>query len=146
MLPFRRLSKKYFRYALLALGILYILSPRISSTTFQDGDNEFDSGLMYSAEDDDILNRKVHSEVPPTAQHVHRPEEGNKATLGAHKFREDGLLEVNPDGRHPIYDLMARAERKWEEKLARQSKTLTEAVLEYKRRYQRDPPLGFDHW
>ena len=30
--------------------------------------------------------------------------------------------------------------------LAKQSKTLPEAVAEYKRRYGRDPPHGFDHW
>lgn len=28
----------------------------------------------------------------------------------------------------------------------RQSKTLTEAVEEYKRRYKRLPPKGFDDW
>lgn len=48
--------------------------------------------------------------------------------------------------RHPIEDLIANATRDWESKLARQSKTLKEAVAEYKRRYKRKPPKGFDLW
>jgi hypothetical protein len=71
---------------------------------------------------------------------------GMKKTFGRHLWRSDGLLEVNPQGRHPIYDLVDKAKKKWQGKLARQSKTLKEAVREYKRRYHRDPPLGFDRW
>jgi len=55
-------------------------------------------------------------------------------------------MEVNPDGRHPIYDLIERAEAEWDKKLKRQSKGLSEAVAEYKRRYRRAPPKGFDDW
>jgi hypothetical protein len=33
-----------------------------------------------------------------------------------------------------------------ETKLARQSRTLEEAVREYKRRHGRNPPKGFDKW
>lgn len=66
--------------------------------------------------------------------------------LGSHYFRDDGLVEVNPHGRHPIYDLMSIAEQRWKEKLARQSTTLGEAVMEYKKRYRRDPPMGFKDW
>ncbi|KAI6019159.1 hypothetical protein EDC04DRAFT_2739450 [Pisolithus marmoratus] len=47
---------------------------------------------------------------------------------------------------HPIPKLMADAEQKFKALLAKQSKTLPEAVAEYKRRYGRDPPLGFDDW
>ncbi|KAK4053911.1 hypothetical protein OIO90_003748 [Microbotryomycetes sp. JL221] len=48
--------------------------------------------------------------------------------------------------RHPIYDLMTNATNQWETKLARQSKTLAQAVTEYKRRHNRKPPAGFDQW
>ncbi|KAK4702217.1 hypothetical protein P7C70_g4014, partial [Phenoliferia sp. Uapishka_3] len=48
--------------------------------------------------------------------------------------------------RHPIHDLIANATAKWEEKLGRQSKTIGEAVKEYKKRYGRNPPKGFDKW
>jgi hypothetical protein len=64
----------------------------------------------------------------------------------SHKWRADGLLEVHPHGRHPIYDLIERAEKDWNDKLSRQSKSLDEAVSEYRRRYGRSPPAGFDRW
>ncbi|KAF5309861.1 hypothetical protein D9619_010501 [Psilocybe cf. subviscida] len=69
-----------------------------------------------------------------------------KVVLGKHKYRPDGLLEVNEDGPHPIYELISRAEKEWEAKLSRASKTLEDAVAEYSRRYKRDPPKGFDLW
>ncbi|KIM53983.1 glycosyltransferase family 90 protein [Scleroderma citrinum Foug A] len=47
---------------------------------------------------------------------------------------------------HPIPKLMADAEQKFKALLAKQSKTLVQAVAEYKRRYGRDPPRGFDDW
>ncbi|WVR08430.1 hypothetical protein IAU60_005485 [Kwoniella sp. DSM 27419] len=60
---------------------------------------------------------------------------------------KDGLLHVNPDSTvHPIYQLIHDARQEWDEKVARQSKTLKEAVDEYKRRYRRNPPRGFDKW
>ncbi|KAG2085479.1 glycosyl transferase family 90-domain-containing protein [Suillus cothurnatus] len=63
-----------------------------------------------------------------------------------HIFRPDGLLQVNPGGRHPILDLIDHAEKEWDAKLARASKTLPDAVREYHRRYSRAPPPGFDKW
>jgi hypothetical protein len=66
--------------------------------------------------------------------------------LQTHLFRSDGLLEVNTNGRHPIYDLIERADAEWDMKMSRQSKTLLEAVAEYERRYRRAPPKGFDEW
>ena len=47
---------------------------------------------------------------------------------------------------HPITTLMADAKVAFTKRLAKQSKTLPEAVAEYKRRYGRDPPRGFDDW
>ncbi|KAF8576914.1 glycosyltransferase family 90 protein [Ramaria rubella] len=63
-----------------------------------------------------------------------------------HTYRADGLLEVNPRGKHPIFELITRAETQWRRKVERQSKTLEEAVAEYKRRYKRVPPKGFEIW
>lgn len=63
-----------------------------------------------------------------------------------HLFRANGLMEVNPDGRHPLFELIERGEAKWNAKVKRQSKTLYQAVEEYKRRYKRAPPKGFDFW
>ena len=47
---------------------------------------------------------------------------------------------------HPIPTLMDEAGRTYRRKLSRQSKTLTQAVAEYKKRYGRDPPRGFGDW
>ncbi|KZV78280.1 hypothetical protein EXIGLDRAFT_847684 [Exidia glandulosa HHB12029] len=75
---------------------------------------------------------------------------GNRRiTRSPHEFRNlQGLLVINESagGRHPIYDLIARAEYLWEEKLATQSRTLRQACDEYERRYNRHPPKGFDQW
>lgn len=70
------------------------------------------------------------------------------------------LLELDlsrPDGRvligahdvgkaHPILTLMANARQQWDALTRRQSKTFVEAVDEYRRRYKRLPPRGFDRW
>jgi len=63
-----------------------------------------------------------------------------------HTYLENGHLEVNPNGTHPILELIANAQEKWKQKMERASKTLEEAVQEYKRRYKRPPPKGFDDW
>jgi len=47
---------------------------------------------------------------------------------------------------HPIYELMEKAEDKWNDLLKSQSKTLQAAAAEYKRRYGLNPPAGFDAW
>lgn len=47
---------------------------------------------------------------------------------------------------HPIPQLMAEAEQNFKRLLSRQSTTLKKAVTEYKRRYGRNPPKGFDQW
>jgi len=90
---------------------------------------------------------QVHHASPEDGDEAEKPIiDGVKKTFGRHGWRMDGLLEVNPHGRHPIYDLVEKAKKKWNAKVARQSKTLRDAVREYKRRYQRDPPLGFNRW
>nr|ODN77252.1 hypothetical protein L203_06332 [Cryptococcus depauperatus CBS 7841] len=59
----------------------------------------------------------------------------------------DGRLRVNVKSNiHPIYQLIHDARKEWDDKVARQSKTLKEAVEEYKRRYKMLPPRGFEKW
>lgn len=75
------------------------------------------------------------------------PKHGGKAkTMPTHVFLPNGLVEVNPSGQHPIYDLLEKGREVWDGKLKRASRTLGEAVNEYRRRYGRAPPLGFDRW
>ena len=54
--------------------------------------------------------------------------------------------ELKDRERHPILELIENAERKWDKLVKKQSKTLREAALEYKKRYLRNPPKGFDKW
>jgi hypothetical protein len=88
----------------------------------------------------------THTIIPICTEGTVAPKAAERKPLESHSFRSDGLLEVNPNGRHPIYDLIKRAEAEWDKKMDRQSKTLGEAVAEYERRYRRAPPKGFDHW
>lgn len=65
---------------------------------------------------------------------------------GGHTMHPNGLLLVNPRGRHPIHVLIENAEKKWAALLKKQSTTLDEATQEYKRRYKRNPPKGWEAW
>lgn len=47
---------------------------------------------------------------------------------------------------HPIPKLMEDAQASYRKKLGGQSKTLKQAAAEYRRRYKRNPPRGFDQW
>lgn len=63
-----------------------------------------------------------------------------------HTYLANGLLIPNVLAQHPIWDLLERSKANWEDKLDRASTTLAEAVDEYRRRYGRSPPKGFDRW
>lgn len=61
-----------------------------------------------------------------------------------------GVLAVDtslPVTAHPVVQLTEHAQKEWDAKVARQSKTLLQAVNEYKKRNRgRAPPKGFDKW
>jgi hypothetical protein len=60
---------------------------------------------------------------------------------------EGGLLRVDLNSKvHPVYQLIRDARDAWDDKIDRQSRTLKDAVHEYRRRYGRQPPKGFDKW
>ena len=65
-----------------------------------------------------------------------------RSTLSIH----NGLLSLINTRQHPIELLVEHAKAKHANMHKRQSKTLDEAVTEYKRRYSREPPPGFDQW
>lgn len=47
---------------------------------------------------------------------------------------------------HPIPAKIKAAEAKFQKMISSQSRSLSQAVAEYKRRYGRAPPAGFDEW
>ncbi|KAI0114848.1 glycosyltransferase family 90 protein [Daldinia grandis] len=51
-----------------------------------------------------------------------------------------------PAGEHPMYHLITQAEKDLEATKSRQSKTIKDAVAEYRRRYGIPPPPNFDRW
>ncbi|KAF2403645.1 hypothetical protein EJ06DRAFT_470998 [Trichodelitschia bisporula] len=55
-------------------------------------------------------------------------------------------LRVGSTRSHPIDFLVRSAEKEFSEKLDKQSKSLDEAVAEYRRRYRVPPPPHFDVW
>ena len=55
-------------------------------------------------------------------------------------------LEEATTTSHPIYQLIANAESDLENTLNTQSKSLEEAVTEYRRRYKLHPPPNFEKW
>ena len=59
---------------------------------------------------------------------------------------QDAKPKPAPQGSHPIWHLTTDAERELEAVKSRQSRTLREAVAEYKRRYGIPPPPNFDKW
>ena len=106
----------------------------------------FFKGLQWVEKD---ANSDVPANKTPLSFPLSAPKTSNlrpTPVLGKHRFRVDGLMEVNEDGAHPIYELISRAEQEWGDKLKRASKTLGEAADEYRRRYKRRPPKGFDLW
>ena len=92
-----------------------------------------------------FLKTRIPNASANEVQYVHKVK---TPTLNPpkHGYSKDGLVTTNPKGAHPIYELIDRAETQWNGKIARQSKTLKEAVKEYKRRYKRPPPKFFDVW
>ena len=55
-------------------------------------------------------------------------------------------MPVIPPGTHPIDILLKRGAETFQNLVASQSETLEQSVAEYRRRYGRNPPKGFDKW
>ncbi|KZS91031.1 hypothetical protein SISNIDRAFT_517630 [Sistotremastrum niveocremeum HHB9708] len=72
---------------------------------------------------------------------------GSRRPTEENIFMDNGLLPFNPSAPHPIPDLIAHSQSLWRTKQSRASRTLADAITEYKRRYHgRKPPKGFDKW
>ncbi|GLA44257.1 capsule-associated protein CAP1 [Aspergillus niger] len=78
---------------------------------------------------------------PPTT--LQRPPVPSNAQL----IEQTGYRKVaQPDSLHPVASLVKNAEQQFDRLLSRQSKTLAEAVDEYRERYNMHPPPHFDKW
>lgn len=99
--------------------------------------------LAYVPPPSEALEDYSHAGVPAPVEQIVTP----------FTFHPNGHLLVDPLAAyptpptvHPILMLIQRAEGLWNHKVAKQSKTLAQAANEYRRRYTRNPPLGFDKW
>ncbi|GAA5959239.1 hypothetical protein JCM8115_000048 [Rhodotorula mucilaginosa] len=118
--------------------------------------------LTWTGQQSDTARRIVTSTLPSDYVAIASGRPNYTIHTSGHLYVDPAALHASADSsplalldsdqasvramRHPIHDLINNATREWEAKLARQSKTLVEAVREYKRRYNRNPPKGFDKW
>lgn len=86
-----------------------------------------------------------HHESPPQQQSLSNPNQQSHATTTK---TEDVAtpLELLDSTAHPVENLMKKARKEFNELKSRQSKTLRDAVKEYRRRYGMPPPPHFDKW
>ena len=85
-------------------------------------------------------------ETPPKSRKPKVKAKPKRPKGPQHTYSPNGLLIPNPLAQHPIWDLLDRSKTHWQDKLDSASTTLAEAVDEYRRRYGRSPPKGFDRW
>ncbi|KAH7115830.1 hypothetical protein B0J11DRAFT_111677 [Dendryphion nanum] len=77
----------------------------------------------------------------------HPPFYGKVAFLPGEVWTQNPVTSSpKPSLRHPIEELVLKAQIDFTHLVERQSKTLQEAELEYRKRYSRDPPPGFEKW
>ncbi|WVO18380.1 hypothetical protein L204_106096 [Cryptococcus depauperatus] len=76
---------------------------------------------------------------------THRWKAASSSVIRSNFLREKFQVPKPPLS-HPIPKLMADARATFDKKIKRQSKSLQEAVTEYKKRYGKNPPKGFDEW
>lgn len=157
---FRHPSRNpYFTLAAVALGFLFICGYK----TFPNIHSNTTTITVNTVYEDTIKNLKgpLRAATPPirlpdpddlpaaadVPLKAGRPPKHLSFVAG--KFRSNGLMEIksfSPDQRHPIHDIISYSQAQWDRKVERASKTLGEAVAEYRRRYKRSPPRGFDKW
>lgn len=88
----------------------------------------------------------AHLSFPVTSR-----EDELSSALDRRRTDADGLVRVGVEdqgvGQHPMLGLIRDGERRFVDKLRRQSRTVEEARAEYERRNDgTSPPVGFDQW
>ncbi|KAJ3975638.1 glycosyl transferase family 90-domain-containing protein [Lentinula raphanica] len=139
-------SRRYLRLVLLGLVLWMVFTKFpalfLRSTFPSNTVDRQDLTSDWSSEDEGEPKQKIL----PLERNAFVGYAPARKAKGQHIFQQDGLVEVNPRGAHPIFELMNRAEEAWGEKLRKASTSLDEAIGEYRRRYRRNPPKGFDKW
>ncbi|KAE9390087.1 hypothetical protein BT96DRAFT_946375 [Gymnopus androsaceus JB14] len=134
-------SRRYLRLLLLG-AVLWMAFAKLPSFFLR---LSFSMSAVEEIKEDEI-DFGVREKIMPLERDAFEGYRPPRKAKGRHTFRPDGLVEVNPQGIHPIFELIDRAEKAWKEKQRKASASLDEAVAEYTRRYRRSPPKGFDKW
>jgi hypothetical protein len=140
--------RTYFLYLAMVFLVYYVLLRPILSDA---------SGISSTSTSTASVGPNAHKKVlAPMRHRRHRPAtHASRAPLppgvvlrtNINHPIDRGLLKVDMNSKvHPIYQLIRDAREKWDDKLEKQSRTLQDAVKEYRRRYGRQPPKGFDRW
>ena len=129
-------------------GILATLRthlPRWGGERSEEGDGQCQFWSTMDAYRRDL--DRLHAQFPANSSTA-SPPRAPPHSHHRHLYSSTGHLLVSDreDAPHPIPVLLGLGEKRWEELLSRQSRTLEEAVQEYARRYGRQPPKGFDLW
>jgi hypothetical protein len=137
-----RQARGFHRFLLLSVSFLVGFFVR----NLMSNDSDYDTPIIVQEPSNLTLhcqtfNENIEQSSTPTPKSTEQPSPG-----GVHTYLPNGLLLVNPDASHPILELIRNAEEEWQKKLDKSSRTLEDAVREYKRRYKRAPPQGFDDW
>ncbi|KAG8881877.1 hypothetical protein FRB98_004070 [Tulasnella sp. 332] len=151
------LRPRFTRLVVAALAVLFCLSIVIWTTPpTHPAKSHIRDTLAGHASQLKELGKTIklpwNDHIPVTPNVVPSPYPNDRPnTLGldprtAHRYQTDGRVKVNEHGPHPIYELTAKAEREWRAKHTKSSRTLQTAISEYKKRYGRSPPPGFDLW
>lgn len=126
-------------------GVMQSLRSRWIGQMADEGDGQCQFWSTMDAYRHDL--ERLHAMFPPNASTA-SPPRAAPHSHHRHLYSSTGHLLVSDraDAPHPIPILLGLGEKRWEELLSRQSRTLEEAVQEYTRRYGRNPPKGFDVW
>lgn len=123
---FRRMRRRWLRPRFLATLVLVFFFTVLVTVIL----NEF------------TLPSIRHESIPPTFEQPLESPLADQSGPDATSNKPHSLST----GSHPMWNLITNAQRDFEELKAKQSKTLSEAVTEYKRRYGIPPPPNFDKW
>lgn len=132
---------------------------------FSEGFHKLSGGLLGEASRpggdlDDLLDDEdalweagEYEDVPEELEEepAGRPYVDKDAPVEQLTFAPNGYMllpDVKPEPapRHPILQLIEKADKDWDELVGRQSKSLKQCAAEYRKRYKRNPPKGFDKW
>jgi Ni/Co efflux regulator RcnB len=125
----RRQSRRPFFILLLIIVTVVLFASPFGNTPESVAENKTAGARRYETSESPTRNTSLE-----------------RVRLEQHEYLKNGLLKINKRGPHPIYELVRAAQDAWNKKLRSASRTLEEAVVEYRRRYKREPPRGFDDW